>query len=155
MNSFTGVFQVFYLLFKRLRNMTWWLLPLFVNCQILNVEKTIEQQKQSPEGVFYKKVHLRISKKSLENTCARVSSQRDSNTCVFPWNMRNLFYRTPLVELIKKSKVHKQRVLLKILYYYTTGWLPNEAFSASLWNKTKNSSCSLNAQNTVFVSLGP
>ena len=83
MNSFTGVFQVFYLLFKRLRNMTWWLLPLFVNCQILNVEKTIEQQKQSPEGVFYKKVHLRISKKSLENTCARVSSQRDSNTC-FP-----------------------------------------------------------------------
>ena len=31
----------------------------------------------------------------------------------------------------------------------------NEAFNLSLWNKTKNSSCSLNAENTVFVSLEP
>ena len=47
----------------------------------------------------------------------------------------------------KRSKVHKQRVLLKIIYYYTTGWLPNEAFNVSLWNKTKNSSCSLNTES--------
>ena len=40
----------------------------------------------------------------------------------------------------KRSKVHRQRVLLKIIYYYTTGWLLNEAFNVSLWNKTKNSS---------------
>ena len=50
----------------------WWLLPLYVNCEILNVEKTIEQQKQLPGGVFLK-VLLKISKKSQENTCARVS----------------------------------------------------------------------------------
>ena len=84
MNSFTGVVQVFYVLFrsKDLRNITWWLLPLFVNCEmlfnfifltfqkrilrniiwqllplyanceILNVERNIEQQKQSPGGVL-------------------------------------------------------------------------------------------------------
>ena len=54
--------------------------------------------------------------------------------------MRNLVYSTPPVKLIKKeAKVHKQRVLLKMTYYYTTGWLINEAFNVSLWNKTRNS----------------
>ena len=54
------------------------------------------------------------------------------------------------MELKKKSKVHKKRDLLKIIYYYTTGWLwlPN----VSLWNKSK---CSLNAENTIFVTLEP
>ena len=55
------------------------------------------------------------------------------------------------MELIKKrSKVHKQRVLSKLIYYYTTGWLFNEAFNISLENK-KNSSYSLNAENTGMV----
>ena len=57
--------------------------------------------------------------------------------------MRNLFYRTSPVEL----KVHKQRVLLQIICYYTTGWLLNEAFNE------ENSSCSLNTENTVLVTL--
>ena len=39
-----------------------------------------------------------------------------------------------------------------MIYYYTTGWLHNEAFTVSIWNK-KNSSCSLNAEKTVFVNL--
>ena len=53
-NSFTSVVQVFYPLFRNrpLRNITWWLLPLFVNCEILNIEKTIEQEKQLPGGVL-------------------------------------------------------------------------------------------------------
>ena len=76
--------------------------------------------------------------------------KRDSITGVFLWNMRHSFYRkSPL-----KLKVHKQRVLLQIIYYYITGWLLNEAFNVSLWNKTKNSSCRLNAENTAaFVTL--
>ena len=54
--------------------MAWWLLPLFVNCEILNVDKTIEQQKQSSGGVLLKKVLLKSAlKKSQENTRARVS----------------------------------------------------------------------------------
>ena len=36
--------------------MIWWLLPLYVNCEILDIKKTIEQQKQSPGGVLYKRV---------------------------------------------------------------------------------------------------
>ena len=95
----------FYVLFrnKHLRNITCWLLLLFVNCEmlfnfifrtfpkhafcenylvaapiicwlrILNVEKTIEQQKQSHGRGLLKKVLLKILKKSQENICARVS----------------------------------------------------------------------------------
>ena len=64
--------------------------------------------------------------------------------------MQNLFYRTSPVEL----KVHKQRVFLQIIHYYASGWLLNEVFNVSLWEKTKNSSCSHNVENTVFVTLG-
>ena len=54
MNSFIGAVQAFYVLSrnKHMQNTTWWLLPLFVNCEILNVEKTIEQEKQLPGGVL-------------------------------------------------------------------------------------------------------
>ena len=40
-----GVVQVFYVLFrnKDLRNIIWWLVPLYVSCEILNVEKTTEK----------------------------------------------------------------------------------------------------------------
>ena len=64
--------------------------------------------------------------------------------------MQNLFYRINK----KRSKVHKQRVSLKIIFYYTAGWLLNEAFNVSLWNK-KNYSCFLNAEKTVFLILEP
>ena len=57
MNSFTGVVEVFYILFKNkhLQNMTWWLLPLFVNSEILNVEKT----RSGRPKVFCKKSALK------------------------------------------------------------------------------------------------
>ena len=40
----------------------------------------------------------------------------------------------------KKEAKFTNRILLKTIYLYTTGWLLNEAFNVSLWNKTKNSS---------------
>ena len=97
MNSFTGVVEVFYVLFgnKHFRNMAWWLLPLFVNCEILNVDKTIEPQKQSSGGVLLKKVLLKILKnhrktpapESLFWLSSRLRTatllKRDSNTGVF------------------------------------------------------------------------
>ena len=80
----------------------------------------------------------------------------DSNTSVLQGNYAKFCLQNTSGGINKKrSEVHKQSLSLKIIYYYTTGWLPNEAFNLSLWNKTKNSSCSLNAEKTVFVSLEP
>ena len=104
MNSFTGVVQVLYVLFrnKHLRNITWWLLPLFVNCEMLFnfIFRTFQKHafcqilfggrsyymlivkfwmlrkllnnRSSRPEVFCKKVLLKTSKKWQENTCARV-----------------------------------------------------------------------------------
>ena len=56
---------------------------------------------RSSHGRFsIKKVFLQISQNSQENTCARVSSLRDSITSFFPVNVPKfvgpLFYKTPL-----------------------------------------------------------
>ena len=84
---------------------------------------------------FVKKVFLKISKNSQENTCVRVPflenfqvkdcnviKKRLEHRC-FPVKYRHSFHRTSPVKL----KVHKQRVLLQIIYYYTTGCLLNKA----------------------------
>ena len=117
---------------------------------------------------FVKKVLLKISKKSQKNTCAKMSflgkfqvkdcnfiKKRLKHRC-FPVKYAKFILPNTSGGINKKgSKVHRQRVLLKIIYYYTTGWLLNEAFNVFLWNETKNSSCSINAENTVFVTLEP
>ena len=114
---------LFFVLFRNTHSakIIWRLLPLYVNCEILNVEKTIEEQKQSPGGVLSKKVLLKISKKSQENTCARVSflvkdwnfiKKRLQHRC-FPMKYGKFILQNTSGGINKKrSKVHKQRVLL-------------------------------------------
>ena len=89
-------------------------------------------------SVFITMIKKRLQHRSFRVKCAKFHSQNTSGGI----NK-------------KRSKVHKQRVLLKIICYYRTGWLLHEAFSVSLWNKTKTSSCSLIAENTVFVTSEP
>ena len=130
------------------------------------LRKLLNNRSSRPE-VFCKKVLLKTSKKWQENTCARVYflvkfqvrdcnfiKKRHQHRC-FPVKYAKFILQNTSGGINKKSKVHKQRVLLKIIYYYTTGWLLNKAFNVSLWNKTKNSSCSRNAENTVIVTLEP
>ena len=110
----------------------------------------------------------KISKKSQENTCDRTSflvkfefedcniiEKRLQHMCFPVKHAKFILQNTSGGIKKKRNKVHRQRGLLKIIYYYTTGWLLNKAFNVSLWNKTKNSSYSLNAENTVFVILEP
>ena len=72
---------------------------------------------------FVKKVLLKISKKSQENICARVSFlvRKLQHRC-FPVEYAKFILQNTSGEINKKRrKVHKKRLLLKIIYYYTTG----------------------------------
>ena len=95
------------------------------------------------QSLFFEKVHLKdcnFIKKRLQHRC-------------FFFKICEIYFTEYLGEINKKrSKVHKQRVLLKMIYYYTTGWLLNEAFDVSLWNKTKNSLLMLKALSLSFWS---
>ena len=129
------------------------------------LRKALNNRRSRPE-VFCKNSALKILKKSQENTCIRVSfllkfQVKDCNFIkkrlqhmYFPVKYANFFLQNTSGRTNKKrSKVHKQGILLKIIYYCTTGWLLNQAFNVSLWSKTKNSSCSPNAENAVIVTL--
>ena len=124
-----------------------------------------EKQKLSPPEVVCKKVLLKSSKKSQENTCARASflvksqikdcsfiKKRLQHNC-FPVKYAKLIFQNTSGGINKKEAKFANRVLLFISI--TTGWLLNEVFNVSLWNKTKNSSYSLKAKKTVFVTLEP
>ena len=115
--------------------------------------------------VFYKKSLLKILKISQENTCARVIflEKVQFKDCNFiKKRLQHRYFSVKNAKFIlqsisgeinkKRSKVHKQRVLLKMIYYYTTGWLLNEAFNVSLWNKTKNSLLMLKTLSLSFWS---
>ena len=155
---------LFFVLFRNTNSAKHYLVAatIIFNCEILNVGKNIEQQKQSPGGVLYEKCSQKFRKKSQENTCARVSflvklqvkdcnfiKKRLQHRC-FPVKYAKFILQNTSGGINKKrqTKSFVGAVLLKIIY--TTGWL---AFNVSLWNKTKNSSCSVNAENTVFVTL--
>ena len=131
---------LFFVLFRNTHSakIIWWLFPLYVNCEIINVE----EQKQSPGDLLSKKVLLKISKKSQENTCTRVSFLwKKTPAQMFPVKYAKFISQNTSNRIkTKRSKVHKQRVLLKIIYYYTTGWSLNKAFNVSLWIKQRTPS---------------
>ena len=151
---------VFLVLFRNTHSAKYYLVAAPIICQLWNT-KCPENYwtTEAVVGAFCKKgVFKNFEKftgKHLRQCPSLVKFQvkdcnfikRDSNTGVK--------YATIILQNISpvESKVYKQRVLLQIIHYYTTGWLLNEAFTVSLWNKTTNSSCSPNAENTVFATL--
>ena len=104
---------------------------LIVKFQMLR--KPLNNRSSRPE-VFCKNSALKILKKSQENTCIRVSflvkfQVKDCNVIkkrlqhmYFPVKYANFFLQNTSGRTNKKrSKVHKQGILLKIIYYCTTG----------------------------------
>ena len=96
--------------------------------------KALNNRRSRPE-VFCKNSALKILKKSQENTCIRVSflvkfQVKDCNFIkkrlqhmYFPVKYANFFLQNTSGRTNKKrSKVHKQGILLKIIYYRTTGY---------------------------------
>ena len=101
---------------------------------------------------FVKKRLSKISKKSQENTSSRVSFLKfQVKDCNFV--KKRLQHRCSPVKCAKFILQNSSGGINKKEPKFTVQL--NEAFNLSLWNKTKNSSCSLNAENTVFVSLEP
>ena len=121
--------------------------------------KPLNNRTSRPEE-FCKQVFLKISKNSEEHTSIRVpfSVQFQVKGCNFIKKrlQRRCFpvkYATFILQNISSGIKSSQTVLLQIIYYDATVWLLNEAFTVLLWNNIKNFSCSLNAENTVFVTL--
>ena len=87
-------------------------------------------QKQSPE-VFCKKVYLKISQSSQENTCARVCYILQVFSCEFCEIFKNTFFcRTPLVaaSILILHYLHNNNTMLIpkfqniAIVYYTYTW---------------------------------
>ena len=119
--------------------------------KIWMLRKPLNNRSSRPE-VFCKKKTQKIRKNHLKNTCARVSFLKfQVKDCNFI--KKGLQQRCSPVKYAKFILQNSSGGINKKEPKFTVQF--NETLNVSLWNKTKNSSCSVNIENTVFVTLEP